>query len=145
MRYLLDQRKPSIAMATVCFERIGLSRARSAAFGGRRPLTKQSFRNFLLPLRSTAQCDEARLLQREPHHSALMCADEITVAHLRVSSAVNFSSAAGLIGDGWTPNAARRALLLGSLRLALISAFSFSTIAAGVPFGAPMPSQALAS
>ena len=46
-------------MAAVCFERIVLSRARSAAFGGRRPLTKQSFRNFCLPLRSTAQCDEA--------------------------------------------------------------------------------------
>jgi len=31
---LLDQRKPSIAMASVFFERIFLSRARSAAFGG---------------------------------------------------------------------------------------------------------------
>src|SRR5579859_3977687 len=45
---------PSIAMAGGCFERIVLSRARSAAFGGQGPLTKQSFRNFLLP------CDRRR-------------------------------------------------------------------------------------
>jgi hypothetical protein len=57
---LLDQGKPSIAMAGVCFERIVLSRV----FDRRRrrfaPLTKQSSRNFLLPLRSTARSDQKR-------------------------------------------------------------------------------------
>ena len=36
-------------------------------------------------------------------------------------------------------------LHLGSARIALISLLSFSTISAGVPFGPPMPNQALAS
>ena len=48
---------PSIAMAAKSFERIVLSRARSAAFGGQGPLTKQSFRNTRRPLRSTALSD----------------------------------------------------------------------------------------
>jgi hypothetical protein len=36
-----DQRKPSIATAAVCFERIFLSRARSAAFGGQQTLDRK--------------------------------------------------------------------------------------------------------
>jgi len=39
---------------------------------------------------------------------------------------------------------ARRALILGSARPALISLLSFSTISAGVASGAPTPNQMLA-
>src|SRR5581483_9612968 len=52
-----DRFAPSIAMAAKSFERIVLSRARSAASGGQGPLTKQSFRNTQPPLRSTACSD----------------------------------------------------------------------------------------
>ncbi len=43
------------------------------------------------------------------------------------------------------PRSARRALILGSARPALISLLSLSTISAGVFFGAPMPNQPLTS
>src|ERR1051326_542252 len=49
-----DQRTPSIAMAAVCFERIVLSRVLDRRRRRFAPLTKQSFRNFCWPLRSTA-------------------------------------------------------------------------------------------
>ena len=41
--------------------------------------------------------------------------------------------------SGVPPNSAIRALILGSARAALVSWLSFSTISAGVAFGAPSP------
>src|SRR5579872_2594741 len=60
-RYPSGRVTPSIAMATKSFERIVLSRARSAASGGQGPLTKQSFRNIRQPLRSTAFSDHGSI------------------------------------------------------------------------------------
>jgi hypothetical protein len=46
----IDQRKPSIAMAVVRFERIFLSRARSAAYGGPQTLDKKILSKLLLAI-----------------------------------------------------------------------------------------------
>src|ERR1051326_1211575 len=42
------------------FEKVLLSKARSAAFGGQRPLTTKPFRNTRRPLRSTAFSDQQK-------------------------------------------------------------------------------------
>src|SRR5262249_45760526 len=78
-------------------------------------------------------------------HSGLMPANLITLAHFSVSSAMNFPNSGGVIGIGTPPRSASRALSLGSLRTALISLLSFSTISAGVSFGTPTPCHELAS
>src|SRR6516165_4916463 len=78
-------------------------------------------------------------------HSGLMPANLITLAHFSVSSAMNFPNSGGVIGIGTPPRSASRALSLGSVRTALISLLSFSTISAGVSFGTPTPCHELAS
>src|SRR5262249_19010693 len=78
-------------------------------------------------------------------HSALMLATRITLPHFSVSSAMSFPKSAGEPPSRVPPRSASRALILGSARAALISLLSFSTISAGVAFGAPRPDQPLAS
>src|SRR5262245_21642116 len=78
-------------------------------------------------------------------HSGLMPANLITLAHFSVSAAMNFPNSGGVIGIGTPPRSAIRALSFGSVRMALISLLSFSTISAGVSFGTPTPCHELAS
>src|SRR5258708_1856978 len=83
--------------------------------------------------------------RRAEHSSALMLAARITLAHFSVSSAMSFAKSAGEPASAVPPRLARRALILGSARPALIPLLSLSVISAGVAFGAPMPYQVLAS
>src|SRR5262249_29980951 len=71
--------------------------------------------------------------------SALMLRARITLPHFSVSSAMSFAKSAGESASASPPRSASRALSLGSARPALISLLSFSTISAGVAFGAPTP------
>src|SRR5262245_8987065 len=77
--------------------------------------------------------------------SALMLRARITLPHFSVSSAMNLPKSLGAPGSTVPPRSARRAFILGSASPALISRLTFSTISAGVAFGAPMPCQLLAS
>src|SRR5262249_59975836 len=77
-------------------------------------------------------------------YSALMLAARITLAHLLVSSLMSLPKSAAGPASTEPPRSARRALILGSARPALISWFRFSTISMGVLRGAPMPYQLLA-
>ena len=61
----------------------------------------------------------------------------MTSPHFSVSSATSLPKSAGESASTSPPRSARRALILGSARPALISLLSFSTISAGVAFGAP--------
>src|SRR5262249_30701894 len=74
-------------------------------------------------------------------HSALMLAARITLPHFSVSSAMSLPKSAGEPASAVPPRSASRAFILGSARGALISLLSFSTISAGVAFGAPTPVQ----
>src|SRR5262245_44318638 len=65
-----------------------------------------------------------------------MLAARITLPHFSVSSAISLPKSLGEPGRTLPPRSASRALILGSARPALISLFSFSTISAGVAFGA---------
>src|SRR5262249_33765851 len=78
-------------------------------------------------------------------HSGLILAARITLAHFSVSSAISLPKSAGEPRIRIPPRSASRALSLGSERPALISLLSFSTMSAGVPFGALTPYQALDS
>jgi hypothetical protein len=78
-------------------------------------------------------------------HSALMFANFTTLPHFSVSSAISLPKSAGVPGITVPPKSASRALILGSVRAALVSWLSVSMISAGVPLGAPRPSQRLVS
>src|SRR6478752_4653957 len=80
-----------------------------------------------------------------PDHSALMPVDFTTLPHFSVSSAISFPKSLGEPASTVQPRSASRAFIFGSARAALISLLSFSTISAGVSFGAPTPHHALAS
>src|SRR5262249_6773608 len=77
--------------------------------------------------------------------SALMLAARIALPHVSVSVVMSLPKSAGEPASAVPPKSANRAMILGSARPALISLLSFSTISAGVAFGAPMPYQELAS
>src|SRR5215469_4275673 len=79
------------------------------------------------------------------HSITLMPADLITLAHLSVSSAMNFANPADVNGIGSTPRSASRAFDLGSARAAVIALLSLLMISAGVLLGAPRPYQPNAS
>src|SRR5262245_59451792 len=79
------------------------------------------------------------------HHSGLIWAARITLAHFCVSSARSLPNSAGVSASAVPPRSAKRALILGSARAVAISLLSLSTIAAGVCLGAPTPSQSPAS
>src|SRR6516165_6710427 len=72
-------------------------------------------------------------------HSGLILAVRMTLAHFSVSSAMSFPKLAGVIVMGTLPRSARRAFIPGSVRAALISLLSLSTISVGVFLGAPRP------
>src|SRR5262249_28062669 len=78
-------------------------------------------------------------------HSALMPPNLITLAHFSVSSTISLAKSAAEPASAVPPSSARRALIVGSARAALISLLSVSTISVGVAFGAPTPNQKLAS
>src|SRR5262249_59616538 len=80
-----------------------------------------------------------------PDHSALMLRARMTLPHFSVSSAMSLPKSGGDSASASPPRSASRALSLGSARPALISLLSFSTISAGVAFGAQTPYQVLAS
>src|SRR5262245_6207634 len=74
-----------------------------------------------------------------------MLAARITLAHFSVSSAMSLPNSDGVSASGVPPKSAKRALILGSARAAVISLLSLSMISAGVFLGAPTPSQSPAS
>jgi hypothetical protein len=78
-------------------------------------------------------------------YSGLMLAARITLPHFSVSSAMNLPNSAGVIGVGSTPKARRRAFKSGAATPAVISPLSLSMIAAGVPVGAQMRYQPVAT
>src|SRR5262245_31160467 len=79
-----------------------------------------------------------------PRHSGLILAARITLPHFSVSSAISFRKSTGEPAR-IEPCSARRALIFGSARAALISRLSLSMIAVGVLMGAPIPNQVLVS
>src|SRR6516162_10998136 len=78
-----------------------------------------------------------QVLQRKysHHHSGLMPANFITLAHFSVSSAMSFLNWAGDLANGVAPRSASRPINLVSASAALISLLSASTISAGVSLG----------
>src|SRR5262244_2666028 len=90
--------------------------------------------------RNVMECRDIRFW----NHSGLMPANLITLPHFSVSSAISLPNSAGEPGSPVAPKSAKRALIMGSARPAFTSLLSISMIAAGVFFGAPKPSHALA-
>src|SRR5262245_54861170 len=82
-----------------------------------------------------------QLLVHEDDHSGFMLAARITLLHFSVSAAMSFAKSPGEPGKTVPPSSVSRALVLGSVRLTLISTLSMSIIAAGVFFGAPTPNH----
>src|SRR5262249_54130516 len=89
--------------------------------------------------------EDAPQLTASPYHYGLMPANFTTSAHFSVSSAINAPNSVGVIGIGSALRPLIRALTCGSARPAAILLLSLSMIAAGVPRGAPIPTQPLAS
>src|SRR5215831_19169184 len=75
------------------------------------------------------------------YDSGLMVAARTTLLHFSVSSAMSLPKSAGEPGSTVPPDSAIRALILGSVRAALVSWLSLSMTPAGVPLGAPRPNQ----
>src|SRR5262249_15401429 len=78
-------------------------------------------------------------------HCGLMSANFTTLPHFSVSSAISSAKSAGEPASTVPPRAASRALILGSARAPVSALLSLATVAAGVPLGAPRPSQRLVS
>ena len=78
-------------------------------------------------------------------HSGLMLAARTALPHFSVSSAMSLPKSAGVPPRTTPLRSAKRALIFGSARAALISLLSLSMISAGVPLGAVMPIHALDS
>src|SRR4029077_20868116 len=77
--------------------------------------------------------------------SAVTPVNLMTSAHFRVSFSMNLAKSAGEPAKMSQPRSAKRFFMLASSSAALICLFSLSTIAGGVPLGATMPYQPLAS
>src|ERR1700675_4895401 len=75
----------------------------------------------------------------------LMPENLTTLPHFSVSAARNLPNSAGVIGIGSPPRSLILALSCGSASPAVMVALSLSMISAGVPAGAQVPSQAVAS
>src|SRR5262245_17283489 len=82
---------------------------------------------------------------RFPNHSGFMPANLTTLPHFSVSFSMSFPNSAGELARTPPPRSARRILMVGSERAALISLLSFSTISLGVARGAAKPNHRLAS
>src|SRR5947209_19965757 len=76
---------------------------------------------------------------------ALMFGARMSLPHFSVSVARNCPNSAGVIGIGTAPTSASCAVILGSVRAALIALLSLAVISTGVLLGAPIPYQPLAS
>src|SRR5262249_10367457 len=68
-----------------------------------------------------------------PGQSGFAPENWITLAHFSVSSAMRFPYSLGDSASTSPPSSAKRALIVGSARAALISLLSLSMISAGVP------------
>src|SRR5215510_9618887 len=90
--------------------------------------------------RATEQRDELASFHVS-YDSGLMFAARTTLLHFSVSSAMSLPKSAGEPGSTVPPDSAIRALILGSVRAALVSWLSLSMTPAGVPLGAPRPNQ----
>src|SRR5215831_3266392 len=82
---------------------------------------------------------------RITYHYGLIPANFTTLAHFSVSSPISAPNWVGVIGIGSAPRPLIRASSCGSASPAVILLLSLSMIAAGVPLGAPIPIQPLAS
>src|SRR5262249_43101402 len=80
-----------------------------------------------------------------PDQSGFAPENLITLAHFSVSAAMRFPYSLGDSASTSPPSSAKRALIVGSARAALISRLSVSMISARVFFGAPIPAHALVS
>src|SRR2546429_8571721 len=78
-------------------------------------------------------------------HSGLTPEAFTTLAHFSVSVARCAPNSTGVNSIGAVPTSASLALMLASLRQALNSRLSRSTISCGVPAGTPMPNHVLDS
>src|SRR5262249_60081371 len=94
--------------------------------------------------RGAEQRDEFAALHTS-YDSGLMFASRTTLLHFSVSSAMSLPKSVGEPGSTVPPESAIRALILGSVRAALVSWLGFPLTSAGVPLGAPRPNQTLAS
>src|SRR5262249_27467503 len=83
--------------------------------------------------------------RRGRNQSAFAPESLTTLAHFSVSLAKSLAKSAGEPGSGVPPSSVIRAFILGSVKPALSSRLSLSTIAVGVPTGAAIPYHALAS
>src|SRR5215471_18286402 len=85
------------------------------------------------------------VFRHDSDYSAVTPVNLMTSAHFRVSSSMNLAKSAGEPANMSQPRSAKRAFMPASSSAALICLFSLSTIAGGVPLGATMPYQPLAS
>src|SRR5262249_61643776 len=83
--------------------------------------------------------------RRLGYSATLMLAARITLPPNSVSAAMNFPNSTAPIGTGTWAISLIRGLTLASMRPALISRLSVSTISAGAPRGATIPTHELAS
>src|ERR1700704_4152110 len=98
-----------------------------------------------VPCRLPLQKNKSLLCRHDFDQSAVTPVNLMTSAHFRVSFSMNLAKSAGEPAKMSQPRSAKRVLMLGSSSAALICLFSLSTIAGGVPLGATMPYQPLAS
>src|SRR5579871_6428270 len=98
--------------------------------------------------------DGFRYRSTHPTRSGLMASTAYSIdapenrtafAHFSVSDAITLPKSAGVPVIGMPPRSASRSFILGSASASLTVLLIFSMILAGVPLGAPMPNQALAS
>src|SRR5262245_12621308 len=78
-------------------------------------------------------------------YSGLMLAARITLPHLSVSAAMSLLKSAGEPGSALPPSSAKRAVMPGSAKAALISLLRVPTISGDVRRGAPMPNHDVTS
>src|SRR5262249_8062990 len=78
-------------------------------------------------------------------HSPLMFAVRITLPHFSVYSTMNLANSVGELTNGSAPKSTSRALNVGSARAAFTCLLRIAMISGGVPAGAAIPSQLLAS
>src|SRR6266404_3354328 len=84
-------------------------------------------------------CGDGVAVKGQAPHSTSIFAFLITFAHRLTSSRTTSLNCCGVLPFASRPNAARRSITSGSLRIAEICRFIFVMIAIGVPEGAKMP------
>ena len=94
---------------------------------------------------STRPCAAPPLRRRTAFTGALMPACWMTLAHFSMSPLRKVSNWAGVMVMGTAPCLAQASRIAGLATILVISLFSRSTTSLGVPAGAMMPSQMVAS